>query len=373
MHDLSSIVPATQQDLSTASSACAWDSRHWPQVCCDTDACVVLAACDGERKISLRESYNSEEIRVKLLPWPDVIALDIDGVQANGELFHEKVAQAFLRNNKLRKPDDTEYSLEDLKGALMDGVDLWTLCIKSKAKALGVPVESIDWNCREELRSIEKSREFADLQNLAVVDAEAMRLLSENWPDTIAVTNRQEKAAMNFLAAHNLLKYYKGVFTRIGKGPIKPDPDMMLRAVDELGLEGKTILVAGDFPTDMEFARNCAEAGIPTIAVGILAPGYGYEKKTEDTLFRAGAEVVVPSLHHLIKDLLRSADLVRHFTSKPDSERKQISVIPPDALGAHPATQSVEFDNYRAVKDIMDKYKGSIEAARGNKPRRKRK
>ncbi len=69
----------------------------------------------------------------------------------------------------------------------------------------------------------------------------------------------------------------------------KPDPDMMLRAMDAVGaVPGATVMV-GDTTYDMEMARNAG-----TSAVGV-AWGYHDEKH----LWAAGAHAVISDFAHL--------------------------------------------------------------------------
>jgi HAD superfamily hydrolase (TIGR01509 family) len=73
----------------------------------------------------------------------------------------------------------------------------------------------------------------------------------------------------------------------------KPDPDLFLEAVRQLGVEVKDAVVIGDSVWDLLAARRAR-----TLGVGLLSGGYG-----KDELERAGAYMVYEDPAHLLAHL----------------------------------------------------------------------
>ncbi|RPH76322.1 MAG: HAD family hydrolase [Candidatus Rokuibacteriota bacterium] len=72
--------------------------------------------------------------------------------------------------------------------------------------------------------------------------------------------------------------------------PSKPHPSMILRAMEETGVEPKSTLMIGDSTYDIEMARNAG--------VGAVGVAWGYHEP--ESLRRAGAHVVAASCDALL-------------------------------------------------------------------------
>jgi HAD superfamily hydrolase (TIGR01549 family) len=110
-------------------------------------------------------------------------------------------------------------------------------------------------------------------------------------PWAIATSGRRESAG----PVIELLSVGAGVpiVTRDMVGHAKPDPDLFLKAADQLGVPIGEAVVVGDSVWDLLAARRARALG-----VGLLSGGYG-----QDELERAGA-------YRVYKD---PADLLRHL------------------------------------------------------------
>lgn len=94
------------------------------------------------------------------------------------------------------------------------------------------------------------------------------------------------------LGRHGLERYFVTIQTADGN-PGKPNPDMLLRAMAESGVEAASTMMVGDTTFDMMMARN---AGV--VGVGV---GWGYHDP--DELHAAGAALVVDSCAALVPAL----------------------------------------------------------------------
>ncbi len=91
------------------------------------------------------------------------------------------------------------------------------------------------------------------------------------------------------LAGHNLSDSFDSLQTA-DRSPGKPNPQMLLNAMDELGVEARHTVMIGDAVHDMAMARN---AGVPAIGV-TWGAGAG------PTLKMAGAGVVIDDFSDLV-------------------------------------------------------------------------
>ena len=110
------------------------------------------------------------------------------------------------------------------------------------------------------------------------------------------VTTRSQDDAMAFLHQHELTDLFNLVVTQSTTKRLKPHPQPVLYAAEQLGLAPEACVMVGDTPVDV--LSGC-RAG--AWAVGVLC-GFG----EKDELWRAGAHVVLPSTADLLP-LVRDA------------------------------------------------------------------
>lgn len=92
----------------------------------------------------------------------------------------------------------------------------------------------------------------------------------------------------------------------------KPDPDMMLRAMDAVGADPAGTVMVGDTTYDMLMARNAG-----TSAVGVA---WGYHD--EEHLWASGAQAVISDFSHL-------AEVVERVTGASPSNARPSPASPP--------------------------------------------
>ncbi|MCW9034261.1 MAG: HAD-IA family hydrolase [Alphaproteobacteria bacterium] len=116
----------------------------------------------------------------------------------------------------------------------------------------------------------------------------AIEALDDNgWLLGIA-TGKPHRGLVSSLEPYNLLERFVTLQTA-DRGPGKPSPEMLFRAMTETGVEKEHTVMIGDTTFDMEMARN---AGIHAIGVA-----WGYHEVEE--LEAAGAHAVVQSFESL--------------------------------------------------------------------------
>jgi phosphoglycolate phosphatase len=110
-------------------------------------------------------------------------------------------------------------------------------------------------------------------------------------------TGKSRRGLDATLGAHGLLARFATVQTA-DRARGKPDPEMLHRAMDDVGAAATATVLVGDTTFDMEMARN---AGVPAIGVA-----WGYHPS--EALAKAGARAVIGdfgSLAPLVDQLIR--------------------------------------------------------------------
>ncbi|MFI9327802.1 HAD family hydrolase [Kitasatospora sp. NPDC052868] len=109
------------------------------------------------------------------------------------------------------------------------------------------------------------------------------------------VSNNAGVAIETYLATHGLSGYVAGVFGRAPGEPssMKPNPRLLLEAMDSAGSKPEECIFIGDATRDVEAGEA---AGIPTI-------GYANKPGKDTRLANAGATVVVDHMEQIAKAL----------------------------------------------------------------------
>ncbi|MEU6276073.1 HAD family hydrolase [Streptomyces populi] len=107
------------------------------------------------------------------------------------------------------------------------------------------------------------------------------------------VTNNAPRAADSYLQNHQLRGFFDAVHGR-GADPdlMKPDPDVLHRALADLDLEPADAVMIGDTPTDFVAAERA----------GVRFIGYGRNSEKRARLRNAGAKVVIGSYAPLLEE-----------------------------------------------------------------------
>ncbi|MFJ3304434.1 HAD family hydrolase [Streptomyces sp. NPDC086549] len=123
--------------------------------------------------------------------------------------------------------------------------------------------------------------------------ADLVRRLAGRGHRLAIVTNNSAEAARLYLSRAGLLGQFEAIQGRTADpGLMKPDPDVLCRALGSLGLGPGDAVMIGDSGTDVQAARNAGSAFI----------GFGRNERKVRGLRQAGASVVVSSYHPLLQD-----------------------------------------------------------------------
>ncbi len=122
---------------------------------------------------------------------------------------------------------------------------------------------------------------------VAHVDDVLTRLCEEGWLLGIA-TGKSRRGLAASLARHGLTSRF-ATLQDADRGPGKPHPAMLLRAIEEVGVEPQSTVMVGDTVYDMAMAR----------AAGAAAVGVSWGFHSVEELHHAGALAVLASLDEL--------------------------------------------------------------------------
>jgi phosphoglycolate phosphatase len=111
-------------------------------------------------------------------------------------------------------------------------------------------------------------------------------------------TGKSRRGVDLFLAREDLAGCFATLQTA-DASPSKPHPDMLLRAMEETGVEPEDTVMIGDTTYDMEMARNAGAS-----AIGVV---WGYHEAGE--LLEAGASAVADDFAKLLA-MLRGGGMV---------------------------------------------------------------
>jgi HAD superfamily hydrolase (TIGR01509 family) len=146
-------------------------------------------------------------------------------------------------------------------------------------------VDVDDLLCKAEKLAVETA-ESTPSADLAVTSArhrgQAVAIVSNNSSDAIK----------RYLTEHRLDSHVQLVFGRAFAAPklMKPNPDVVVRAINALGVRPESVVLIGDTVTDVE----------ASLAAGVHAIGYGVKMQRRKELEQAGAEVVIEDMGELV-------------------------------------------------------------------------
>lgn len=143
------------------------------------------------------------------------------------------------------------------------------------------------------LGELDAARKASHTKKSHTPDADRLiRFLAARGTSLAVVTNNSEAAADGYLRARCLRDHFAAIHGRAADPDLmKPDPDVLRRALRDLELPAEDAIMIGDTPTDVEAA---ALAGVRFI-------GYGRNVDKRTKLREAGAKVVLGSYTALLK------------------------------------------------------------------------
>jgi phosphoglycolate phosphatase len=120
---------------------------------------------------------------------------------------------------------------------------------------------------------------------------EVITACRESGRSLAVVSNNSARAVETYLTRHGLDDRIKLVIARISNNPalLKPNPQMISRAITSLNTKADSCTLVGDSLTDIEAARLAAVHSI----------GYGNKTGKSESFTAAGADAVITSLAEL--------------------------------------------------------------------------
>ncbi len=114
----------------------------------------------------------------------------------------------------------------------------------------------------------------------------------------IAIITRNCEEAVRIVFP-DLDQYCEGLLARDHVPRVKPDPDHLLRVLEEVAATPETALMVGDHPLDMQTGKRA----------GTLTAGVSSGNASESDLIRAGADLTARNCQELIR-VLKARNLV---------------------------------------------------------------
>lgn len=117
---------------------------------------------------------------------------------------------------------------------------------------------------------------------------EIIKTLKEKKILLFLVTTDGKEITKKCLDMLGITKYFDGIYTDNGDGKTKPDPYYIYRIEEESGLVPEELLMVGDTPTDIKFAKN---GGIAAVGVAVA--------DEDKRILKKGAVAVIDDISQL--------------------------------------------------------------------------
>jgi len=123
---------------------------------------------------------------------------------------------------------------------------------------------------------------------------ELLDALKEKGFTTTIATSRNTESLHEFLGKLDLKKYFSYALGGDDTTLLKPNPDPVLKTLDDLSFSAEETLVVGDMPMDIQMAKSA----------GVYALGVTYGNGTKEQLLRVGADATADSLDEVLPWIL---------------------------------------------------------------------
>ncbi len=124
--------------------------------------------------------------------------------------------------------------------------------------------------------------------------AEVLETLKKNGIMRTIATSRNNASLNEFLAQMNVAQYFPYVLGGEDTALLKPNPEPVLKTLNELSYSAQQTLVVGDMPIDIQMGKSAG-----TYTCGVT---YGNAKKNQ--LIEAGTDFIIDKMSELI-DILQ--------------------------------------------------------------------
>ena len=175
--------------------------------------------------------------------------------------------------------------LFDMDGVLVDSLDSWWMALNSALKRYKHQEITRDefmktyWghDLKANLKRLQLNPEVAQFCNVTYGNhIDYIRI----YPDTTAtlqrlstykkaiITNTPTDCARQILKKFNIESYFQQIITSDDVQKAKPDPEIVFKACERLGVDPKTVILVGDTVSDVKAgqAAGCIVVGLKTPA-----------------------------------------------------------------------------------------------------------
>lgn len=212
--------------------------------------------------------------------WPRAVLFDLDGTLIDSAPDIAAAANQLLSRHALGP-----LSLDEVKAMIGQGVKV---LVERAFRACGRPLEGEALE-HEHLAMLDiYGNHLTQFTTLMPAARETLELLHEEGVRLAVVTNKPQRAAEAVLDHFGLFPYLGSVVGGDAGVAKKPAPDILLAALDRLGIDAWNALVVGDSGADVASARAAG------IAVVVIRGGYTTVPAEE-----LGADRVLETLAHL--------------------------------------------------------------------------
>lgn len=122
---------------------------------------------------------------------------------------------------------------------------------------------------------------------------ETLTLLTQSGITCTIATSRNRPSLDHFLATMNLGKFFHYTLSGNDTPLLKPNPDPVLKTLQDLNQAPDSAIVIGDMPMDIQMAKSG----------GVKACGVTYGNASRETLIESGADFIIDTMSALPKIL----------------------------------------------------------------------
>ena len=120
---------------------------------------------------------------------------------------------------------------------------------------------------------------------------EVLEFLNEKGIVCTVATSRNGKSCREFLEQLGIAQYFSYVLCAEDTKRLKPDPEPVIKTLEDLSCRPEETLVIGDMPMDIEMGKKA----------GVYSCGVTYGNSTREKLFAAGADYVIDDIEEFRK------------------------------------------------------------------------
>lgn len=192
--------------------------------------------------------------------WPQAVLFDLDGTLIDSAGDIRAAVNELLARHALGP-----LSLDDVKAMIGQGVKV---TVERAFRACGRPLQGEALE-QEHLAMLDiYANHLTDFTELMPATVETLEALHEDGVKLAVATNKPQRAAEAVLDHFGLFPYLGSVVGGDAGVAKKPAPDILLAALERLGVEPWNALMVGDSISDVSSARAAG------IAVVIIRGGY---------------------------------------------------------------------------------------------------